>query len=212
MRFSTAYQFGASYHQESMATGYESFLKDSKNVITSDHILELSPSNDDNEFILQAGADRSTDQTTGFLQVLAFTDYVRDGCQDFVKGDFVQGLVKRGSCCIAEEEVTSNGTNAQMVQMTSKAHQEGKKSLVTGGKWVSGKVKTAACFVIGKLLKEDPAVTMKEELNAVTPENFISAFREARKNNVTDQVKKVIKEEKGNGSDDDTVDTEEDSS
>jgi hypothetical protein len=45
-----------------------------------------------------------------------------------------------------------------------------------------------------------PAVPTSEELNVARPENFISAFSDARKNNATDdQVKAIIEEDKGNG-------------
>jgi len=70
---------------------------------------------------------------------------------------------------------------------------------------VAGKVKTAIDFVIEKLAKEEeevvvPAVPTSEELNVARPENFISAFSDARKNNATDdQVKAIIQEDKGNG-------------
>lgn len=174
-----------------MATGYATFLGDSKNVNTDKILLNLSPSN--NEFIFQLGAVSNDQPNKGFMQVLTkhgaacFTNDVKNGCQDFAQ---------RGSSCTDEVgEVTAHyWTIAQQVheKVTPKAIAA-KKHLVTGGKWLTGKMKTAFDFVM-----EKTATPAKEELN------------EARLNEFADQRNKNIKKEKGNGND--TVDTEEDSS
>ena len=203
-----------------MATGYATFLKDSKNDIPADRILNLSPSKDDDEFILQSGANKNKEQPTGLLHELAkhaaacfTTDDVQDGgCQVFVN---------RGMCCTenGQEEVTTlavTDNNAQKTQdvqkqswttkMTTLNTPDVKKPLVTGGKWVSVKMKTVLDFVIGKVLIEDtgPAVTINKELDATKAE-----LAEARKKFfVAQKVASQVKKE----SDDDTVDTEQDSS
>eukprot|EP00984_Skeletonema_dohrnii_P004525 scaffold1600_cov79-Skeletonema_dohrnii-CCMP3373.AAC.5 len=72
-----------------MATGYATFLKDSKNDIPADRILNLSPSNDDDEFILQSGANKNKEQPTGFLHELvkhAAACFTTDDVQDGVPG------------------------------------------------------------------------------------------------------------------------------
>mmetsp|Transcript_27344 Transcript_27344/g.46470 ORF Transcript_27344/g.46470 Transcript_27344/m.46470 type:complete len:201 (-) Transcript_27344:99-701(-) len=199
-----------------MATGYATFLKDSKNDIPADRILNLSPSNDDDEFILQSDANKHKEQHTGFLHELAkhaaacFTiDDVQDGgCQVFVN---------RGMCCTqhGQEEVNTLDPpqktqdvhkQSWTTKMTTLNTPDVKKPLVAGGKWVSVKMKTVLDFVIGKVLIEDtgPAVTINKELDATKAE-----LAEARKKFfVAQKVASQVKKE----SDDDTVDTEQDSS
>jgi hypothetical protein len=203
-----------------MATGYATFLKDSKNDIPADRILNLSPTNDDDEFILQSGAYKNKEQPTGFLHELAkhapacfTTDDVQDGgCQVFVD---------RGMCCTenGQEEVTTLAVTDNNVQKTQDVQKQSwttkmttfnapdvKKPLVAGGKWVSVKMKTALDFVIGKVLIEDtgPAVTINKELHATKAELAEAKKKFFAAQKVANQVKKE--------SDDDTVDTEQDSS
>ena len=213
-----------------MATGYSAFLQDSQNDIAADRILGLSVSIEDDYYESEAD-NNNNEHSQGCLHVLTngtcfSTDDVRDGgCSAWFK----RGTPRTKNTLSAQERETvlalMNGEDVQVQELQKKQSTNkttASNPLAAGRKWVSGKTKAAFYSVYGKLLKDDegPAIThnekshpANEDESAIKQEQYKQELNNARLLLFfMDKDAKQTKEEKGNESDDGTVDTEKDSS